>query len=191
MIKIYLGIYLFLAIFITLVSSYIAERRTNNIDIYDTFVSEKGGDKFVVDVVIFIPSLIMFLMCKWQDIVDFIFLYSTLMIIRAFVMQATIFPTLNKEITNTDLFKMNGNNDYMYSGHTCYLVIALCILISKKFIPLWQGIILGVLYALASGYLMATLRCHYSADIVVAWLVSILLFLLYKTNKKKFKFLSL
>ena len=101
------------------------------------------------------------------------------MILRAFTIQLTIFPTLKtKALINRKFLKVNGNNDYMYSGHTCLLTTSLFILTKNNHLDYR----LSVLYGFLAGYNLARLKQHYSCDVGVSWIISLLWASLYYSN---------
>jgi hypothetical protein len=115
-------LFILLAGIITGVSTYIAEYESDDKKIVDIIHSNFSKfDKWTADLFTILPLVLLIIILRKDDIIDFIFLYFSALIIRAFIMITTIYPTLKDKKDKLDFFKWDGDNDMMFSGHTVLL----------------------------------------------------------------------
>lgn len=94
---------------------------------------------------------------------------------RIFCMASTVLPQLKKYEDKLRMGGLNGTGtEYIFSGHACYSAITFWYLffsVSRESIP-WL-----ILFNIASQSLIIISRNHYTVDIILAWIITPLVYL--------------
>ena len=126
-------------------------------------------------------TLLNILIVYWYDLLPyFLNYYIPVMLIRGICINLTIVPKSAHYKLNA-LVKagvMAGNYDKIYSGHTCCYILSLLTLLSCETTSSIVIFMLGLLMSLSFYILLAT-RSHYSLDI---WLGAVVSVLYYNSN---------
>lgn len=125
---------------------------------------------------------------------SFVFLVSILYLMRLMCIQVTSLPVMERHRADdaymtkhcSNRFDPTGGcNDFVFSGHTMLIVMSLLFTMyaQESFSPLLM------LYGVGSSMIIIGSHSHYTVDVLLAWIISTLLFgvhFLY-TDTKHFK----
>ena len=123
-----------------------------------------------------IPFILILLLLYYKSInCEFIVLFTIIIILRTISIGLTILPKTNPKCCMENSLRIGVCHYKMFSGHTAFTTLAMLTLALKNsnLKPLVPIVII------AQGVLMLIARAHYSVDVFIGFLVTLLVF----TNK--------
>jgi len=127
---------------------------------------------YLSDIMIFLQ--VCYFMCKvnYSTISEFLLQMSLLQLMRCVCFSSTVLPPLKKYSEKYRFGGINGSGtEYIFSGHACYSALTSFYLYKLKFssfLPLF-------FYNLVSQFSISLTRNHYTVDVVLSWIISVLL----------------
>lgn len=157
----------------TALDNYAETHYNNNLKILD------HGHKFTPNLyefeyilTLYDQTILLPLFFNIKALIEFIFLFIIILLIRSFVIWLTVLPKYKKcNIKYSNIF-FGGCYDKLFSGHTAGILIAT--LLYKKYFNL-SNIHLVLINAINIFLLLST-RGHYTNDIIMAIFVSLLVY---------------
>lgn len=120
----------------------------------------------------------LFLLCIFFSsyLFEFIKLYTIIFLLRLLFTNCTVLPKM-KHCKVSDIMSVNGYcYDKIFSGHASFVCLFTLFLLQSKYISLGTMIILNLL----NGLLIVSTKAHYTIDVLIAFMVTIIIF----ENKK-------
>ena len=166
--------------------SYYASRVKNNktnpkvYDIGHKYLPNIAQHEYVLNIILALTACTFFIYPK--IIVPFCILFLIIIIIRTFTIQLTVLPKTTSNIKSS--IDLSGYcYDKIFSGHAAFMCLITLLLYNLKKIPIIALFIINILY----GLLIIAVRSHYTIDVVVAFIVTLLIF---QNRKYVFKVLK-
>jgi hypothetical protein len=161
--------------------SYYASRIKNNktnpkvYDIGHKYLPNIAKYEYIVNVILGLSACIFFIYPK--IFVPFCILFFIIFVIRLITIQLTVLPKTSCNVKKS--FDLSGYcYDKIFSGHTAFFCLITLFLYNLKKISILPLVIINVFY----GMLIVAARSHYTIDVVVAFMVTLLIF----QNRKYF-----
>jgi len=161
--------------------SYYSSRIKNNkttpkvYDIGHKYLPNIAQYEYIINIILGLAACSFFIYPK--IFLPFLVLFLIIIVIRMITIQLTVLPK-----TTCDIKKSVDLSGYCYdkifSGHAAFMCLLTLFLYNLKKISIFVLIIINVLY----GLLIISARSHYTIDVVVAFIVTLLIF----QNRKYF-----
>lgn len=158
-------------------SSRIKNNKTNPkvYDIGHKYLPNIEQYEYLVNVILGLSACIFFIYPK--IFLPFFILYLVIIVIRMITIQLTVLPKTTCGIKTS--FDLSGYcYDKIFSGHTAFICLITLFLFNLKKISIIPLVIINVLY----GLLIIAVRSHYTIDVFIAFIVTLLIF----QNRKYF-----
>jgi hypothetical protein len=166
--------------------SYYTSRIKNNkttpkvYDIGHKYLPNISKYEYILNIILGLAACSFFIYPK--IFLPFLVLFLIIIVIRMITIQLTVLPKTTCDIKTS--FDLSGYcYDKIFSGHTAFMCLLTLFLYNLKKISVFALIIINVLY----GLLIISARSHYTIDVVVAFIVTLLIF---QNRKYFFKFLK-
>ena len=161
--------------------SYYSSRIKNNkttpkvYDIGHKYLPNIAQYEYIINVILGLVACSFFIYPK--IFLPFCILFLVIIVIRMITIQLTVLPKTTCDIKTS--FDLSGYcYDKIFSGHTAFMCLLTLFLYNLKKMSIYALIIINVLY----GMLIIAARSHYTIDVVVAFIVTLLIF----QNRKYF-----
>lgn len=148
-----------------------------NLDEYD----------YICDYLTIIPVTILAYIC-WKNndlstINNFILYFSVIFILRSITVYFTLFPSLYCHY-HKSINSLGGCCDCLFSGHTATTLLSILFLINLGF-PVYT-----MIYPLFVSLMIIASKSHYTADVIVSWYITFLVYISikYKCVHRFFEF---
>ena len=139
---------------------------------------------FLDDIIVLIPVFI----CIYLKINlhQFLLLLTIIYFLREITTSITLLPPTpncmerNKKKMNKSKFitKVSGRcNETVFSGHTTLMLLSLLFILPKIKSKLFKVLI--YLYSIIGSIIIIAMRSHYTLDVTLAWIITILMYLCY------------
>ena len=188
-------IILIIAILIHIYTTFLTHKRVKHngtihrrplYDIIHTHTPNLNKYSIYLDLLIFIFVVPFITNYNSKAIINFINIFSIIIILRSFAILMTDIPSSDKECDPNNISIYNiifGHcSDKIFSNHTAFTLLALLVIYEFNLLNMGQLLMLGlfqILYAL----LIIITRAHYSVDVLLSYYIVVPLYYLIKHNK--------
>lgn len=127
---------------------------------------------YASDILIFLQTMYSVAMVDVLELEKLFFVLGTVQCLRILCFSSTILPPLKTYAEKYRIGGLNGTgNEYIFSGHACYACVSAITLYEKG-----VDIRLLILYNTISQSLIVLSRNHYTVDVVLAWIITPLVY---------------
>lgn len=128
---------------------------------------------YISDFLVFLEVLFGFAKLDTYSIKEIFLIMSVIQVLRSICSISTILPPLKNYHDKIRFYGVNGSGtEYIFSGHASYSAIFSLYLYSKNIL----GLYILFLYNFISQFLIIVSRNHYTIDVVLAWIITPLLY---------------
>lgn len=127
---------------------------------------------YASDILIFLQTMYSIAMVDILELEKLFFVLGTVQCLRILCFSTTVLPPLKTYSEKYRIGGLNGTgNEYIFSGHACYACVSAISLYEKGI-----DLRLLVFYNTVSQSLIVLSRNHYTVDVVLAWIITPLVY---------------
>lgn len=133
---------------------------------------------YASDILIFLQTMYSVAIVDILELEKLLFVLGTVQCLRILCFSTTILPPLKTYSEKYRVGGLNGTgNEYIFSGHACYACISAISLYEKGI-----NIRFLILYNVFSQSLIVLSRNHYTVDVILAWIITPLVYNAFDRN---------